>query len=178
MFIPTTPEEVRQRGWEALDIILVSGDTYIDSSYNGSAVIGHFLISEGFRVGIICQPDVDSDRDILRLGTPELFWSVSAGCVDSMVANYTPTNKFRRDDDFTPGGENNRRPDRACIAYSNLIRKCCKGKPIVLGGIEASLRRMEGRTEAFDRLRCQGRCHNLRHGRAFQSRAGEMPQGR
>ena len=142
MFIPTTPEEVSQRGWDALDIILVSGDTYIDSSYNGSAVIGHFLISEGFRVGIICQPDVDSDRDILRLGTPELFWSVSAGCVDSMVANYTPTNKFRRDDDFTPGGENNRRPDRACIAYSNLIRKYCKGKPIVLGGIEASLRRV------------------------------------
>ena len=88
MFIPTTPEEVRQRGWEALDIILVSGDTYIDSSYNGSAVIGHFLISEGFRVGIICQPDVDSGRDILRLGTPELFWSVSAGCVETLRSDH------------------------------------------------------------------------------------------
>lgn len=134
--------EVMKRGWDALDVILVSGDTYIDSSYNGSAVIGHYLIDHGFRVGIICQPDIKSDRDILRLGTPELFWSVSAGCVDSMVANYTPTNKFRKDDDFTPGGLNNRRPDRACIAYSNLIKRFAKGKPIVLGGIEASLRRV------------------------------------
>ncbi len=142
MFIPTTPEEVSQMGWDALDVVLVSGDTYIDSSYNGSAVIGHFLMSEGFRVGIICQPDVKSDADILRLGEPELFWSVSSGCVDSMVANYTPTNKFRKDDDFTPGGINNRRPDRACIAYSNLIKRYSKGKPIVLGGIEASLRRV------------------------------------
>ncbi len=142
MFIPTTPEEVSQMGWDALDVVLVSGDTYIDSSYNGSAVIGHFLMSEGFRVGIICQPDVKTDADIMRLGEPELFWSVSSGCVDSMVANYTPTNKFRRDDDFTPGGLNNRRPDRACIAYSNLIKRYSKGKPIVLGGIEASLRRV------------------------------------
>ncbi|MCQ2070458.1 MAG: YgiQ family radical SAM protein [archaeon] len=142
MFIPTTMAEVMKRGWDALDVILVSGDTYIDSSYNGSAVIGHYLIDHGFRVGIICQPDIKSDRDILRLGTPELFWSVSAGCVDSMVANYTPTNKFRKDDDFTPGGLNNRRPDRACIAYSNLIKRFAKGKPIVLGGIEASLRRV------------------------------------
>ncbi|MBO5519909.1 MAG: YgiQ family radical SAM protein, partial [Candidatus Methanomethylophilus sp.] len=115
MFIPTTAAEVSARGWDSLDVILVSGDTYIDSAYNGSAVIGHHLIAEGFRVGIICQPDIDSDRDILRLGTPRLFWSVSSGCVDSMVANYTPTNKFRKDDDFTPGGLNNRRPDRACI---------------------------------------------------------------
>ena len=142
MFIPTTPEEMKKLGWDALDIILVSGDTYIDSSYNGSAVVGHFLISEGFRVGIICQPDVKSEKDILRLGEPGLFWSVSSGCVDSMVANYTPTNKFRKDDDFTPGGINDRRPDRACIAYSNLIRRYSKGKPIVLGGIEASLRRV------------------------------------
>ncbi len=142
MFIPTTAAEVSARGWDSLDVILVSGDTYIDSAYNGSAVIGHHLITEGFRVGIICQPDTDSDRDILRLGTPRLFWSVSSGCVDSMVANYTPTNKFRKDDDFTPGGLNTRRPDRACIAYSNLIRRYSKGVPIVLGGIEASLRRI------------------------------------
>ncbi|MCQ2084554.1 MAG: YgiQ family radical SAM protein [archaeon] len=142
MFIPTTPEEVSKRGWKGLDVILVSGDTYIDSSYNGSAVIGHYLISKGFRVGIICQPDTKSDKDIMRLGVPELFWSVSGGCVDSMVANYTPTNKFRKDDDFTPGGINNRRPDRACIAYSNLIKRFSKGKPIILGGIEASLRRV------------------------------------
>ena len=142
MFIPTTKDEVRKRGWDSLDIILVSGDTYIDSSYNGSAVIGHYLIDAGFRVGIICQPRTDSDADIMRLGAPLLYWSVSGGCVDSMVANHTPTGKFRKDDDFTPGGMNDRRPDRACIVYSNLIRRFSKGIPIVLGGIEASLRRV------------------------------------
>ena len=142
MFIPTTPEEVKKRGWKALDVIIVSGDTYIDSSYNGASVIGHWLIDHGFRVGIICQPDIDSDGDIARLGGPELFWSVTAGSTDSMVANYTPTNKRRKDDDFTPGGVNDRRPDRACIAYTNLIKKHVKGRPIVLGGIEASLRRV------------------------------------
>ena len=141
MFIPTTRDEMRRRGWGVLDIIMVSGDTYIDSSYNGSAIIGHWLIENGFRVGIIAQPVLDSDEDIGRLGEPELFWSVSAGCVDSMVANYTPTLKFRKDDDFTPGGMNTRRPDRACIAYTNLIKRFHKGRPIVLGGIEASLRR-------------------------------------
>ena len=142
MFIPTTLDEVRKRGWETLDVILVSGDTYIDSSYNGAALIGHWLIENGFRVGIVCQPRIDSDEDIGRLGEPELFWSVTAGCVDSMVANYTPTLKFRKDDDFTPGGMNDRRPDRACIAYTNLIKRYHKGKPIVLGGVEASLRRI------------------------------------
>jgi len=142
MFIPTTAKEVKDKGWNSLDIIIVSGDTYIDSSYNGAAVIGHYLMDHGFKVGIICQPDISSGIDISRLGQPNLFWSITAGCVDSMVANYTPTNKFRKDDDFTPGGENNRRPDRACIAYTNLIKKHCKGKPIILGGIEASLRRI------------------------------------
>ncbi len=143
MFLPTTIEEVNKLGWDALDIILVSGDTYIDSSYNGSAVIGKWLVKHGFRVGIIAQPDIDSSEDITRLGSPELFWGVSAGCVDSMVANYTATKRRRKSDDFTPGGENNRRPDRAVIAYTNLIKRNFKDekKPIVIGGIEASLRR-------------------------------------
>lgn len=142
MFIPTTIQEVKKRGWNSLDIILISGDTYTDNSYNGTALIGHWLIDHGLRVGLIAQPDVSSDKDITRLGQPELFWSVSAGCVDSMVANYTPTRKFRKDDDFTPGGQNNKRPDRATIAYTNLIKKYIKGKPIFLAGIEASLRRI------------------------------------
>ena len=142
MFIPTTRDEMEERGWESLDIIIVSGDTYIDSYYNGASLIGHWLIDNGFKVGIIAQPDIDSENDITRLGEPDLFWSVTAGCMDSMVANYTPTNKRRKDDDFTPGGLNDRRPDRACIAYTNLIKKYRKGKPIVLGGIEASLRRI------------------------------------
>ena len=142
MFIPTTIEEVNDRGWDSLDVILVSGDTYIDSSYNGTAVIGHWLMENGFKVGIIAQPSIEDESDIMRLGVPNLFWSVSAGSVDSMVANYTPTGKFRKDDDFTPGGVNDRRPDRACIAYTNLIKRYSKDKPIVLGGIEASLRRV------------------------------------
>nr|MBP6021366.1 YgiQ family radical SAM protein [Candidatus Methanomethylophilaceae archaeon] len=140
MYIPTVREDMAKRGWDSLDVIIVSGDTYIDSSYNGAAVIGHWLIDNGFKVGIICQPDTSSGDDITRLGEPKLFWSVTAGCVDSMVANYSPTGKRRKDDDFTPGGVNDRRPDRACIAYTNLIKKYAKGKPIVLGGIEASRR--------------------------------------
>lgn len=142
MFLPTTPEEVRSRGWDGLDIILVSGDTYTDNAYNGTALIGHWLVDHGLRVGIIAQPDVSSGDDISRLGQPELFWSVSAGCVDSMVANYTPTRKFRKEDDFTPGGVNDRRPDRATIAYANLIKRHIKGRPVFLAGIEASLRRI------------------------------------
>jgi uncharacterized radical SAM protein YgiQ len=142
MFIPTTQEETEKRGWRELDIVIVSGDTYIDSPFNGASVIGHWLIDHGFKVGIICQPDIGSEADITRLGEPRLFWSITAGSVDSMVANYTPTNKRRKDDDFTPGGLNLRRPDRACIAYTNLIKKHIKGRPIVLGGIEASLRRV------------------------------------
>ena len=142
MFIPTTSDEVRARGWDGLDIILVSGDTYTDNAYNGTAAIGHWLIDHGYRVGLIAQPDVSSGDDISRLGLPELFWSVSAGCVDSMVANYTPTRKFRKEDDFTPGGVNDRRPDRATIAYTNLIKKHVKGRPVFLAGLEASLRRI------------------------------------
>ncbi|MEG0398068.1 MAG: YgiQ family radical SAM protein, partial [Cetobacterium sp.] len=137
MFLPTTKDELIKLGWEQLDIILVSGDTYIDSSYNGSAIIGKWLTKHGFKVGIIAQPDVNSPNDITRLGEPRLFWGVSAGCVDSMVANYTATKKRRKNDDFTPGAENNRRPDRASMVYTNLIKRFFKnsGKPIVLGGI-------------------------------------------
>lgn len=144
MFIPTTSEEVKNMGWDSLDIILVSGDTYIDSSYNGTALIGKWLMKNGFKVGVIAQPDINSPKDITRLGEPNLYWAVSAGCVDSMVANYTATKKRRHKDDFTPGGENDRRPDRASIVYTGLIRRFFKGSsiPIVLGGIEASLRRI------------------------------------
>lgn len=143
MFIPTTPGEVEQLGWTGLDVILVTGDGYIDSPFVGVAVIGKVLIRAGYRVGVIAQPDTGSARDIARLGEPELFWGVSGGCIDSMVANYTATGRKRKTDDYTPGGLNDRRPDRAAIVYSNLIRQHCKGgRPIVLGGIEASLRRV------------------------------------
>jgi uncharacterized radical SAM protein YgiQ len=143
MFMPCTQKEIEERGWDSPDIILVSGDAYIDTPFSGTAVIGRVLESKGYRVAIIPQPDINSKEDIKRLGEPKLFWGVSSGCVDSMVANYTATGKKRRSDDFTPGGLNNARPDRAVIAYCNLIRSAFKPcKPIVIGGIEASLRRI------------------------------------
>jgi len=146
MFLPTTRNEVQALGWDRLDVILVTGDSYIDSPYIGAAVIGRVLAAAGFRVGIIAQPDVsgtDPDHDIRRLGEPALFWGVTGGSVDSMVANWTATGKKRQQDDYTPGGVNNRRPDRAVIVYANLIRKHYKPTvPILLGGIEASLRRV------------------------------------
>lgn len=134
---------MKTRGWDAADVILVSGDAYIDSPFSGTAVIARVLESRGFRVAVIAQPAVDAHDDIRRLGEPKLFWGISGGCVDSMVANYTATGKKRRSDDFTPGGLNNARPDRAVIAYCNLIRAAFKPcKPLVIGGIEASLRRI------------------------------------
>lgn len=143
MFLPTTREEMKKLSWDRLDVIIVIGDTYVDSPYIGAAVIGRVLQAAGYKVGIIAQPDINSKIDISRLGEPALFWGVTAGSVDSMVANYTALKKRRRKDDFTPGGKNSKRPDRATIVYSNLIRKYFKNtKPIVLGGIEASLRRI------------------------------------
>lgn len=143
MFLPATPEEVRRRGWSALDVILVTGDTYIDSPYHGAAMVGQVLVQAGFRVGMVSQPRADVLDDIARLGEPRLFWGISAGCVDSMVANYTSSGKRRHQDDFTAGGANDRRPDRASIVYTGLIRRAFKKTvPIVLGGIEASLRRV------------------------------------
>lgn len=143
MFLPTTKVELNKLGWKKLDVIIISGDTYIDSSYSGAAVIGKVLLDAGYKVGIIAQPDIHSDEDITRLGEPALFWGITSGCVDSMVANFTASKKRRRQDDFTPGGINNKRPDRATIVYSNLIRKYFRETvPIVLGGIEASLRRI------------------------------------
>jgi uncharacterized radical SAM protein YgiQ len=154
MFLPTTRQEMNQLGWDRLDVILVTGDSYIDSPYIGSAVIGKVLTHAGYRVGIIAQPQIDTERDICRLGEPVLFWGVTGGSVDSMVANYTALKKRRKSDDYTPGGVNNRRPDRATIVYSNLIRRFFKHtRPIVLGGIEASLRRIAHYDYWSDRIR-------------------------
>ncbi len=142
MFLPTTEKEIKALGWERPDVILVTGDTYIDSPYIGVAVIGKYLMKHGFKTAVIAQPATNTGKDITRLGEPKLFWGVSAGCIDSMVANYTPVKKFRNQDDYTPGGVNIR-PNRATITYTSLIRQHFKNtKPIVLGGIEASLRRI------------------------------------
>ncbi|MBE0687620.1 MAG: YgiQ family radical SAM protein [Anaerolineaceae bacterium] len=154
MFIPTTREEANIFGWQDFDIILVSGDSYIDSPYMGIAVVGHILMDAGYKVGIIAQPDISTGEDITRLGEPRFFWGVSAGSIDSMVSNYTASLKKRKSDDYTPGGQNNRRPDRATIVYTNLIRKFFKQtKPIVLGGMEASLRRIAHYDYWSDKIR-------------------------
>lgn len=143
MFLPTTRPEMKALGWSELDVILVTGDAYIDSPHIGVAVIGKVLVKAGYRVGIIAQPALSVPDDIMRLGEPRLFWGVTGGSIDSMIANYTASLKKRRSDDYTPGGLNNRRPDRAVIVYTNLIRQYFKNTyPIVLGGIEASLRRV------------------------------------
>ncbi|MBN2301349.1 MAG: YgiQ family radical SAM protein [Lentisphaerae bacterium] len=143
MFLPATLAEVKRLGWNELDIILVTGDAYIDSPFIGVAIIGKILAHSGYRVGVIAQPDLSSGKDIRRFGEPKLFWGITAGSCDSMVTNHTALGKRRRSDDYTPGGANNRRPDRASIVYANLIRSCFKNtSPIVLGGMEASMRRI------------------------------------
>jgi len=142
-FLPTTRAEMDALGWDYCDVILVSGDAYIDSPFIGVAMVGRMLERMGYKVGMIGQPDIKSADDISRLGEPRLYWGVSGGSVDSMVSNYTATKKFRNSDDYTPGGKNNKRPDRAASVYTNLIRRHFKNTvPIVLGGIEASLRRI------------------------------------
>ena len=154
MFLPISRQEVEKLGWDYTDVILISGDAYIDSPFSGIAVIGKYLLKHGFRVAVISQPDIDCDKDITIFGEPRLFWGISAGCVDSMVANYTSSGKPRKQCDFTPNGINNKRPDRASIVYTTLIRRYFKNtKPIVLGGIEASLRRIAHYDFKTDKVR-------------------------
>ena len=154
MFLPATRREMKRLGWSRLDVILVSGDAYIDSPFIGVAVVGRMLAAAGYRVGIIAQPDPASGADISRLGEPRLFWGISGGCIDSLVANRTASNKRRKQDDYTPGGRNDRRPDRAVLVYANLIRAHFPDTvPLVLGGIEASLRRIAHYDFWSDRIR-------------------------
>ncbi|WP_048142921.1 YgiQ family radical SAM protein [Methanosarcina horonobensis] len=148
-----SPEEVKARGWKELDIILVTGDAYVDHSSFGTAIIGRVLEDAGFRVGIIAQPRWDSPEDFKKLGKPRLFFSVSAGNTDSMVSNLTPGLKPRDKDAYSPGGKAGLRPNRATIIYSNRIKEAFPDVPIVLGGIEASLRRFAHYDYLSDKVR-------------------------
>lgn len=152
-FLPMSPEEVRARGWMELDIILVTGDAYVDHSSFGTAIIGRVLEDAGFKVGIIAQPQWDSPEDFRKLGKPRLFFSVSAGNTDSMVSNLTPGLKPREKDAYSPGGKTGLRPNRAAIIYSNRIKEAFPEVPIVLGGIEASLRRFVHYDYLSDKVR-------------------------
>lgn len=141
-FLPTTREEMRARGWDELDILLINGDAYVDHPAFGAALIGRFLEARGFRVGIISQPSYTSIDDIVRMGAPRLMVGVTAGNLDSMLNKLTAQKKVRSEDQYSPGGRPGLRPNRASIVYSNLCRQAFPGVPIVLGGIEASLRRI------------------------------------
>ncbi|PPQ35653.1 uncharacterized radical SAM protein YgiQ [Rhodoblastus acidophilus] len=141
-FLPMSRVEMEALGWDSCDIILVTGDAYIDHPSFGMAIIGRLLEAQGFRVGIICQPDWSSADAFKTLGKPNLFWGVTAGNMDSMVNRYTSDRKIRRDDNYTAGGEGGKRPDRAVIVYAQRCREAFPKIPIVIGGIEASLRRI------------------------------------
>ncbi|MEZ4454450.1 MAG: YgiQ family radical SAM protein [Nannocystaceae bacterium] len=141
-FLPTTREELDARGWDALDILLVSGDAYVDHPAFGASLIGRFLEGRGFRVGIVAQPRWDDPEDLLRMGRPRLFVGVTAGNLDSMLNKLTAQKKVRSEDHYSPGGRTGMRPNRASIVYTNLARQAFPGLPVVLGGIEASLRRI------------------------------------
>ena len=140
--LPTTKREMIARGWENADIILITGDAYVDHPSYGAAIIGRVLESAGYRVGIIAQPDWRSIDGFTRLGRPRLFFGVTSGNLDSMVSNYTSHKRPRRVDAYSPGGRPGLRPDRAVIVYANRLREAFHDTTIVLGGIEASLRRL------------------------------------
>ena len=140
--LPMSREEMDDLGWDSCDVILVTGDAYVDHPSFGAAVIGRLLEAQGFRVGIIAQPDWRDAEPFMALGRPNLFFGVTAGNMDSMVNRYTADRKVRSDDAYSPDGEGNRRPDRATLVYAQRCREAFKEVPVVLGGIEASLRRL------------------------------------
>jgi len=141
-FLPMSRAEMTALGWDACDIVLVTGDAYVDHPSFGMAIIGRLLEAQGFKVGIIAQPDWQSAEPFKALGKPRLFFGVTGGNLDSMVNRYTADRRLRHDDAYTPGGEGGRRPDRSVIVYTQRCREAFKDVPIVLGGIEASLRRI------------------------------------
>jgi len=141
-YLPMSREEMQALGWDECDVILISGDAYVDHPSFGMALIGRVLEAQGLRVGIIAQPDWQGTADFMALGRPRLFFGITAGNMDSMVNRYTADRRVRSDDAYTPGGEGGKRPDRSVIVYSQRAREAYKDVPIIIGGIEASLRRI------------------------------------
>lgn len=141
-FLPMSRAEMDQLGWDSCDIIVVTGDAYVDHPSFGMAIVGRLLEAQGFRVGIIAQPEWDSAEPFKQLGKPNLFFGVTAGNMDSMINRYTADRKIRSDDAYSPDDVGGRRPDRCSIVYAQRCREAFGDVPIVLGGIEASLRRI------------------------------------
>ena len=169
-FLPMSRAEMEQLGWDSCDIVLVTGDAYVDHPSFGMAVVGRVLEAQGFRVGIIAQPDWTSAEAFKALGKPNLFWGVTAGNMDSMINRYTADRKIRSDDAYTPGDVGGKRPDRAAIVYSQRCREAFKDVPIVLGGIEGSLRRIAHYDYWSDKVRrsvvVDSKCDLLLYGNA------------
>ncbi|PUE52943.1 YgiQ family radical SAM protein [Limnohabitans parvus] len=169
-FLPMSREEMTQLGWDSCDIVLVTGDAYVDHPSFGMAVIGRMLENQGFRVGIIAQPDWTSADAFKALGKPNLFWGVTSGNMDSMINRYTADRKIRSDDAYTPGDVGGKRPDRAAIVYSQRCREAFPDTPIVLGGIEGSLRRIAHYDYWSDKVRrsvvVDSKCDLLLYGNA------------
>lgn len=142
-FLPTTKKELEIRGWDEVDVVLFSGDAYVDHPSFGGAVVGRVLEHEGLRVALVPQPNWRDDlRDFKKMGKPRLFFAISAGCMDSMVSHYTANKRLRSDDAYSPNGMTGFRPDRATIVYSKILKELYPDIPIIIGGIEASLRRV------------------------------------
>ncbi len=142
MFIPCSREEMTRRGWDELDVLFITGDAYVDHPSFGTPLLARLLEAEGFRVGVIAQPDWRAPEAFRIMGRPRLFAAISAGAMDSMVNHYTAAKKVRNDDAYTPGGRAGARPNRAVIAYTAAVKGAFKGLPTIIGGIEASLRRL------------------------------------
>lgn len=142
-WLPLTMKEVEKRGWDSVDVVIVSGDAYVDHPAFGTAVIGRIIESEGFRVAVVAQPNWKDDlRDFKKFGKPNYFFGVTAGCMDSMVNHYTANRRLRSTDAYTPGGQSGFRPDYATITYTKILKELYPDVPVLIGGIEASLRRV------------------------------------
>ena len=169
-FLPMSRAEMDKLGWDSCDVILVTGDAYVDHPSFGMAVIGRVLEAQGFRVGIIAQPDWHSAEPFKALGKPNLFWGVTAGNMDSMINRYTADRKIRSDDAYTPGDVGGKRPDRAAIVYSQRCREAYNDVPMILGGIEGSLRRIAHYDYWSDKVRrsivVDAKCDLLLYGNA------------
>ncbi|MEL6943531.1 MAG: YgiQ family radical SAM protein, partial [Bacteroidota bacterium] len=152
-WLPITRKEVEMRGWDELDVVLISGDAYVDHPAFGSAVIGRILESEGLKIALVPQPNWQDDlRDFKKMGRPKLFFGITSGCMDSMVNHYTAARRKRSTDAYTPGGKANFRPDYAINVYTKALKQCFPDVPILIGGIEASLRRVTHYDYWSDRL--------------------------
>jgi len=178
-FLPMSRTDMEARGWDELDFIFVSGDAYVDHPGFGTAIICRVLEAHGYRVGIIAQPDWHSAKDFRRLGKPRLAFLVSSGNLDSVLARFTAAKKLRRQDAYSPGGRMNCRPERAVSVYVKRLREAWGAIPVIIGGIEASLRRiddekrsLEVRGESDEPLQVLLDLFNPRHGLPLVLRSG------